>query len=169
MTGSKLRAALVALALLQLASLATLASLYREVGALRERIIPHDVKRLMAWTQRYAEKAWLAARAGDWDGARWYARQVQRMAELAAEERVADANGEVGIEMAATLGAVTGDLVAAARAGDAARFERLYGAMLAACNACHVRTEHAFVRIRVPTSDGRHWNQQFGADQAISR
>ncbi len=136
-------------------------TLSQEVAFLKARVIPHDVKRLMAWKQHYADKTWHAGRARDWQAAGWYAWQVRRMAGEIVDAGLVTGNGPLA-ELEQTMFLPTIDpLIDAMRANDLRAFEAGYRDMVAACNACHAATDHAYVRIAVPGEGAGRWNQTF--------
>jgi len=136
-------------------------TLSQEVAFLKARVIPHDVKQVMARKLRYADKIWHAGRARDWQAAGWYAWQVRRMADEIVKAGLVNANGPLA-ELERTMFLPTTDpLIAAMRADDIMAFEARYRDMVAACNACHAATDHAYVRIAVPGEGAGRWNQTF--------
>jgi len=135
--------------------------LSEEVEFLRARTFPHDVKRLMAWKQYYADKVWHAGRARDWQAAGWYAWQVRRMADEIVKADLVTGNGPLAkLEESIFLPAID-PLLDAMRADNAQAFEARYRDMVLACNACHAATEHAYIRIAVPGEGAGRWNQSF--------
>lgn len=44
---------------------------------------------------------------------------------------------------------------------DTEAFEAHYRGLVAACNACHVATNHEYIRIAVPGEGAGRWNQRF--------
>lgn len=136
-------------------------ALSQEVAFLKPRAIPYDVREVMARKLLYADKTWHAGRARDWQGAGWYAWQVRRMAGEIAEAGLTNANGPLAeLEQAIFLPTIE-PLIDAMRANDASAFEARYRDMVAACNACHAATDHAYVRIAVPGEGVGPWNQTF--------
>lgn len=136
-------------------------TLSEEVAALTTRTIPRDVKQVMTRKQYYAAKTWHAGQARDWQAAGWYAWQVRRMAGEIVEAGLVTGNGPLA-ELEASLFLPTIDpLIDAMRADEGPAFEARYRDMVAACNACHAATEHAYVRITVPGEGAGRWNQSF--------
>jgi len=127
--------------------------LSQEVTALKKWSVPRDIKQVMARKLLYADKTWHAAG--------WYAAQVWRMGNSIAKAGIENANGPLA-ELEQTMFLPTiGPLIDAMRADDAATFEARYRDLVAACNACHAATEHAYVRIAVPGQGAGQWNQTF--------
>jgi cytochrome c553 len=50
----------------------------------------------------------------------------------------------------ATTKAPMGDVAAAIKSGDAAKFTEAYAQLTATCNACHQSTDHGAIVIQVP-------------------
>jgi len=123
-------------------------SLSQAIASLQSRTIPHDIKQVMARKLYYADKTWHAGEARDWQAAGWYAWQVWRMGNSIAAAGIENSNGPLA-ELEQSMFLPTIDpLLETMRNDDVAAFEARYRDMVAACNACHAATEHAYVRIR---------------------
>lgn len=112
--------------------------------------------------QRYAEKTHLAAEAGNWELATFYAHEVEENA-----ERLVDGGHlEDGVDISAIAAEVAlpraEALHAAAEAQDAEAYGAAYARMIDGCNTCHKRSGHRFVQIVVPGAPGS------GSGQAAS-
>ena len=132
----------------------------RSEAAGRAQASEADLMATMIQNQRYAEKAWLAAEAGNWPLATFYAHELEETAErLVDGGHVAD-----GVDVSAIAAEVAAPraraLHAAAEAGDAARFEVAYGTLIDGCNTCHKRSGHRFVAIQTPDA-GAYPSQDF--------
>jgi len=140
-------------------------SLSQAVASLQSRSIPHDIKQVMARKLYYADKTWHAGQGRDWQAAGWYAWQVWRMGNSIAEAGIENANGPLAkLEQSMFLPTID-PLIEAMRNDDVAAFEARYRDMVAACNACHAATEHAYVRISVPGDGVGGWNQTFAPSE----
>jgi len=136
-------------------------SLSQVVATLQGRTIPYDIKQVMARKLYYVDKTWHAGQARDWQAAGWYAWQVWRMGNSIAEAGIENANGPLAkLEESMFLPTID-PLIEAMRADDLDAFEARYRDLVAACNACHAATEHAYVRISVPGEGAGGWNQTF--------
>jgi hypothetical protein len=138
-----------------------IAELRSQVEELRSGQIPLDLKRTMAWKQRYLDKAWHAGQAADWQAAGWYVRQVERMSDGVAEAGVINDNGPISQLEQAMLLPRFADLYIAVNRGNRAAFEASYRSTVQSCNACHNATQHSYVRITVPGEGAGGWNQRF--------
>lgn len=160
--------ALMATALLQHRRLSHMES---RVEDLRWGALPLDIKRTMAWKQRYFDKAWHAGNAQDWEAARWYLRQVERMAEGIAQadlDTAMDYGPISTLQKQMFLPQFSG-LYRVVDAGDRVAFARAYRDTVQSCNACHAATRHAYVRIAVPGEGVGGWNQRFEPSGAAVR
>lgn len=152
--------ALAAAAVVQQHRIASMASRIEE---LRWGVLPLDIKRTMAWKQRYFDKAWHAGNAQDWQAAGWYLRQVERMAEGISQAKLDDEvdYGPIStLEQTMFLPQFAG-LYRAVDAGDKAMFVQAYRGTVQVCNACHAATRHGYVRIAVPGEGVGGWSQRF--------
>jgi len=96
---------------------------------------------------------WLARQAGNWDYAAYEAGNL-----AGAFGRLGRAHPAIGdIPLQDMIASVTTqplqDLAAAAKAHDAAAFDKAYSDLTDGCNACHEGTNHSVVVIRVPSTD----------------
>ena len=132
------------------------------VQQMQEATWPHDIKRAMAWKQRYLDKAWYAAQAEDWRTVDWYLSQLEKLAEALAQADIRNGNGPISELEAKMLLPALAPIYPAIEARDALAFDRQYRAVVGACNACHVATQHAYLQIAVPNEGAGPWNQRFG-------
>ncbi len=121
-----------------------------------------DLLTKMTLFQRYVEKARLAADAGNWPLAAFYAEKIEENA-----VRVVDAGYVIdGVDVSAIADEVgvprARALAQAADAADPARFEVAYGRMIDGCNTCHKRAGFRVVQI-VPPDAARYPSQDFSA------
>ena len=104
--------------------------------------------------QRYVEKTHLAAEAGNWELAAFYAHEVEENAERVVE----GGHVEDGIDISALAAEVAlpraEALQAAAEAADPAAYQAAMARMIDGCNTCHKRSGHRFIQIVVPGAAG---------------
>ena len=114
----------------------------------------------MIQNQRYAEKAWLAAQAGNWPLATFYAHELEETAERIVNGGHVDDGVDISAIAAEVAMPRAEALHAAAESGDAARFEVAYGTLIDGCNTCHKRSGHRFIAIQTPAA-GAYPSQDF--------
>jgi len=158
----------VLIVLLLVCSLAANAVLWRRVSDLDHRLAtatapkPYPLGEMMGYMQRYADKLWFAANAGNWDLARFYRAEIAETADDIAAARASTDDGiEVSHRLATQLPPALRDLDAAVASRDPARFRPAYENTLKTCNACHQETQHGFIQVAVPSGPPTHWNQRF--------
>jgi hypothetical protein len=131
------------------------------ITAMKATTVPHNVKEVMARKHYYANKAWAAGLASDWQAANWYVRQVERMAESVAQANVVNDNGLLGqLERDMLLPRIE-PIYAAIDNGDLKAFSKTYREMIVSCNGCHAATEHDYIRVAVPGEGTGMPNQIF--------
>ncbi|HEX8386675.1 MAG TPA: hypothetical protein VF576_10850 [Rubricoccaceae bacterium] len=108
----------------------------------------------MGLFQRFVEKTHQAAESENWPLATFYAEEIEENAEWVVEGGFVEEGVDVSALAAEVALPRAEALVAAARAGDAARYDAAYARMVDGCNACHKRSGHRFVQIQVPQSGG---------------
>lgn len=108
----------------------------------------------MGLFQRFAEKTHQAAEAGNWTLATFYAEEIEENAEWVVDGGFVEEGVDVSAIAAEVALPRAEALVAAARSGDAARYDSAYVRMIDACNTCHKRSGHRFVQIGVPQAGG---------------
>ena len=108
----------------------------------------------MGLFQRFAEKTHLAAQAGNWPLATFYAEEIEENAEWVVDGGFVEEGVDVSAIAAEVALPRAEALVAAARSGDAARYDSAFARMVDGCNACHRRSGHRFVQIQVPGPAG---------------
>jgi hypothetical protein len=138
-----------------------------EQRGLRERTLPYDIKRTMAWKQYYLNKSWHAAQATDREAARWYLRQVERLAEAIVEADLRDSNGPLGPMVQGALLPHFEPAYTAIETADVPQRSAALVKVAEACNACHVGTRHESIRIRLG-APGLPWPQSFDLPASAS-
>lgn len=116
---------------------------------------PYLVVDVMAQLQRFADKLYFSGRAHNWELAEWYLWKLEQAALPVIEGRVEayrdkryDAQPLMKAMLIPTIRAV-GRCI---EKKDDAGFKHSYAALVQTCNACHAATEHAFVKIVIPTT-----------------
>lgn len=127
-----------------------------------------DLLFLMASMQRFGEKLYLAAEAGNWPLADLYAHELEEAAEELIEGGFEKNDVDLGDFARLNFLPALERVEAAVRAGDAAAFEPAYAALAASCNACHAASGYGLVRIIVPTDPTRPYpSQDFAPAPAV--
>lgn len=120
-----------------------------------------DLLLQMLLLQRYTEKAHLAAEAGHWPLAAFYAHEIEESAERLAGGGYAHDGVALGpIAEEAALPAAE-RLHAAAESADGAAFAEAFAGVVAGCNACHARTGHPYLVVQVPDGRTAYPSQRF--------
>lgn len=115
----------------------------------------------MVLYQRYAEKADVAARAGNWPLAAFYAHEIEENTERLIDNAIVDDGTDISAIASEVMLPRAERLLAAARTGDQARFDSTYAVVIDGCNACHKRSDHRFVQIQTPTAAAAYPSQSF--------
>jgi hypothetical protein len=116
---------------------------------------PYVLLDLMHQVQRYADKLYFSGQARNWRLADWYLWKLEAAALPMIEGKVQPYGNErydARVLMKAMLIPAIRGFDAAIAAKDHATFTTRYRNLVNTCNACHVATEHGFVKITVPTS-----------------
>lgn len=153
---------LIALLALLVAGLVLWRSLRPPPDPAPERTVDHEeeegsVAPYMADLQRYAEKLYHAGASENWELARFYSHELEETAEAIERGGFAE-DGQPLAPLVERWLTPTVERVEEAR--ERAAFDAAYADLVAACNTCHAATEHAFVRITVPTANA-FTNQEF--------
>jgi len=145
-------------------SLAANALLWRRVAALEKAAVaPNDfpLGENMGYLQRYADKLWYAAEAGNWDLARYYHDEMKETAETIESAHVTKDDVAISATLHRMLPPALQGVDKAIDARNAGIFRERYQALVTTCNACHVTAKHPFMRIVVPVGPPAQWNQDF--------
>jgi hypothetical protein len=134
-------------------------------AAIESKLAPvqTEVGITMAWMQRWTDKLRRAAEAGHWELASFYLHEIEETAEGLIAAKVVDEGHNISELLRTMLMPAIESLEQAAEAKDAALFDARYIALIQTCNACHVTTDHAAIRIAAPSSALNPWNQDFRA------
>ena len=147
-------------------SLAANGFLWWRVSELERAVTPaadkdYPLGENMGYMQRYAEKLWYAAQAGNWDLARYYHDEMQETAEDIHDAKVVKEGVDVSTTLGTMLPPVLKGVDEAISARDPTLFGRRYEKLVETCSACHVAAKHPFIRIVAPTGSPTQWNQDF--------
>ncbi|MEM6288138.1 MAG: hypothetical protein AAF845_13395 [Bacteroidota bacterium] len=114
----------------------------------------------MALFQRYAEKTDLAAEAGNWNLAAFYADKIRDNAVLVVDGGYVLGGVDIS-EIASTMALDRAEaLVAATEAADPSVYEAAYAQMIDGCNNCHARSGYGAIVIVEPDA-ARYPSQRF--------
>jgi cytochrome c553 len=119
-----------------------------------------DLLLLMASMQRFGEKLYFSAEAGNWPLADLYAHELEEAAEELVEGGFEKNDVDLGDFARASFLPTLERVEAAVRAGDGAAFQPAYADLVTSCNACHAATGYGLVRIIVPTDPARPYPSQ---------
>jgi hypothetical protein len=116
---------------------------------------PYVLLDVMHQFQRYADKLYFSGKAKNWELANWYRWKLEAAALPVIEGRVEPYRYE-GYDAQPLMKAM---LIPAVRSVENAvkkqsdtEFHKAYAALVQTCNGCHAATQHAFVKIVVPTA-----------------
>ena len=114
--------------------------------------------------QRYAEKTHVAAEAGHWELAAFYAHELEENAERVVNGGHVDDGVDISAIAAEVALPRAQALHAAAEARDAEAYATAYARMIDGCNTCHKRSGHGFLQIVVPGEEAgaAYPSQDFG-------
>jgi hypothetical protein len=108
---------------------------------------------MTAYVQPHHIKLWLAGSAGNWKLAAYEASELGETFEDISNYQAAWKSVPVAQLVKANIEPALKTVDAAIAQHDAAAFKSAFGALTAACNACHKAAQHDFLDIKVPTSD----------------
>lgn len=143
------------------------AVLWRRVQLLEQAVAattaPKDypLGETMGYLQRYADKLWFAADAGNWDLAGYYRDELAETAEDVAGAHVVKDGIEVSKTLQLMLPPALKSVGEAVATHNSALFRERYQGLIGTCNACHQAAKHPFIHIVVPAGPSTYWNQQF--------
>jgi hypothetical protein len=120
-----------------------------------------ELAKSMAWMQTWTDKAGRAGAAENWPLADFYVHELEEAAEELIEAGVVYEGHQVGELVKTMLEPAIEALEDAVKAQNAGLFAERYTTLIATCNACHVATEHAYVRVTAPDLTINPWAQDF--------
>jgi hypothetical protein len=120
-----------------------------------------ELAKSMAWMQTWTDKAGRAGAAENWELADFYLHELEEAAEELIDARVVYEGHKVGELVKTMLEPAIESLEGAVKAKDPVLFAERYTTLIATCNACHVTTEHGYVRIAAPDLSINPWAQDF--------
>ncbi len=118
--------------------------------------VMHDI-------QRYAEKLWLSGGAQNAELAEWYRWKIVKEQKRIREGRTQPYayNGWDAQDLIAMLDEPLEQLEVVFTHKDWSGFSAAFENLTSHCNACHVATEHPFIRITTPTDTRPYPSQDF--------
>ena len=105
----------------------------------------------MTMTQMRHAKLWFAGKAENWDLARFELEEIEEGLEDAAKLHPTHDGMAVAEMIKANTEAPLKEIAKSVDAKDTASFTSAFDKLTAGCNACHVGTQHAYIRIDRPT------------------
>jgi hypothetical protein len=119
---------------------------------------------MTAYVQPHHIKLWLAGSSGYWKLAAYEADELGETFDDISNYQPVWKNRPVAQLVKAMIEPALKKLDAAITGKNAANFKSAYATLTAACNSCHLATQHEFVQIRVPTANPFS-DQDFAASQ----
>ncbi len=113
---------------------------------------PPDLLQMMVLSERFLEKTHLAASAGNWELATFYAHELEELAEDLRDADVRKNDVELTPLARDAFLPSAEALYDAARDQDADSYWEAYRAVVSSCNACHTASGYEFIRIQEPAS-----------------
>jgi hypothetical protein len=141
-------------------------ALEEQVASLRERLdqLMPETAVLMAQVQIQHAKLYYAGQAKNWELAAYSLHEINEALQAVQtfNDQFEDFPTPLSELVPSLVGPPLGEIHAAIRTSDAARFESAFTSLTAACNACHVTLSHGFIQVVTP--QGREFtNQSFAA------
>lgn len=119
---------------------------------------------MTAYVQPHHIKLWLAGSMGNWRLAAYEADELGETFDDISSYQAVWKSVPVAQLVKAMIEPALKNVDAAITGKNITNFKSAYAALTAACNACHVATQHEFVRIKVPAADPFS-DQSFAASQ----
>lgn len=132
-------------------------------AAIEAKLVPEqtEVGITMAWLQRWTDKLGRSAEAGHWALAGFYLHEIEETAAGLVAAKVVDEGHNISALIQTMLLPAIAGAEVAVEARDSALFAKRYDALIQTCNACHVTTDHAAIRIAAPPTALNPWSQDF--------
>ncbi|MEP1095314.1 MAG: hypothetical protein ABJG78_09400 [Cyclobacteriaceae bacterium] len=120
----------------------------------------YPVLETMGYYQRFSHKLWLAGTNENWELADFYTHELEEVTERLIEgDLIHDDYNLSNLSESLFLPKIE-KVEEAIKEKDEVLFREHYELMLSGCNLCHQATQHAFIRISIPT-DTMTFNQVF--------
>ncbi len=116
---------------------------------------------VMGYQQRWVDKVGLAAEAGNWAAATFYADELKETADDIVAANVTRENQNVSALVKSALVPAIDGLHEAVEKRSAALFATRYANLIATCNACHAEAKVPFIHITSSDDARARWNQIF--------
>jgi cytochrome c556 len=133
------------------------------LGARLDELTPETAV-LMAQVQTQHAKLYYAGHAKNWELAAYSLHEINEALQAVQifNDQFEDFPTPLSELVPALVGPPLGEIHAAIRTSDAARFETAFKSLTAACNACHATLKHGFIHVVTPQA-GEFTNQAFAA------
>jgi hypothetical protein len=119
---------------------------------------------MTAYVQPHHIKLWLAGSVGNWRLAAYEADELGETFDDISSYQAVWKSIPVARLVKAMIEPALKNVAAAITGKNATNFKSAYANLTAACNSCHLATQHEFVEIKVPTTDPFS-DQNFAASQ----
>lgn len=116
---------------------------------------------VMGYQQRWVDKLGLAAQAGNWTAAAFYAGELKETADDIVEAKVLRDNQDISALVKSALVPAIDGLNEAIERQSTAVFASRYANLVGACNACHGAAHVPFIHITGADDARGRWNQIF--------
>lgn len=116
---------------------------------------------VMGYQQRWVDKVGLAAQAGNWTAALFYADELKETADDIVAGNVTREQQDISQLVKSALVPAIDGLREAVEKKSAVLFATRYEKLVGACNACHVGTKVPFIHVTTSDDARARWNQIF--------
>jgi len=116
---------------------------------------------VMGYQQRWVDKVGLAAQAGNWAAAAFYADELKETADDIVAANVTRENQDISALVKSALAPAIDGLNDAIARKSPAIFATRYANLVGACNACHGAAKVPFIHITSSDEARARWNQIF--------
>lgn len=115
---------------------------------------------LMGHLQRFADKLHFSGANQNWQLASFYIEEIEEAGEEIEKAKITEDGKDVSALMGQMLLPQLKAVEKAVEEKSLPKFQEAYQMMVKSCNDCHTATDHAFIRITVPT-EPTYRNQDF--------
>ena len=122
---------------------------------------------IMEKLQRHSTKLYFAGKEENWPLAAFYVEELEEVVESIAHQQVFEGQINISGLMPGLLVPEIEKIEASLESRQAGDFVAHYRSLTAACNACHVATQHPFIVIQEPRAPALG-NQRYDAQPAVA-
>jgi len=114
----------------------------------------------MGYYQRFSTKLWLAGINQNWEVANFYSHELEEVTEEFVSENVNHDGHNLSDFARTMIEPAIEEIEEAIEKKDEVLFVKNYRQLVTSCNTCHLASDHAFIRIKMPDSVNV-FNQEF--------